>query len=116
MGDHYLLNGTKNWITNGGNASTYLVIAQTDAAKKHNGINALIVEKGMEGFTIGPKENKLGIRGSDTHSLMFTDVKVPKENRIAEDGLPVLNSLCKRWKAGRIGIASQALGHSIRCL
>src|SRR5476651_1490877 len=86
MGDHYLLNGTKNWITNGGSASTYLVIAQTDASKKSHGINALIVEKGMEGFTIGPKENKMGIRGSDTHSLMFADVKVPKENRIGEDG------------------------------
>src|SRR3954451_10442442 len=70
MGDHYLLNGTKNWITNGNSASTYIVMAQTDAAKKHHGINALIIEKGMEGFTIGPKENKMGIRGSDTHSLM----------------------------------------------
>src|ERR1700753_1585023 len=87
MGDHYLLNGTKNWITNGGTASTYLVIAQTHASKKHHGINALIVEKGMEGFTIGPKENKMGIRGSDTHSLMFTDVKVPKENRIGQHGI-----------------------------
>src|SRR5476651_2333368 len=109
MGDHYLLNGTKNWITNGGTASTYLVIAQTDAAKKSHGINALIVEKGMEGFTVGPKENKLGIRGSDTHSLMFTDVKVPKENRIGEDGFGfkfAMNTL----DGGRIGIAAQALG------
>jgi alkylation response protein AidB-like acyl-CoA dehydrogenase len=81
-GDHYLVNGTKNWITNGGTASVYLVMAQTDVAKGHKGINALIVEKGMPGFTVGPKENKLGIRGSDTHSLMFSDVKVPKENRI----------------------------------
>lgn len=108
-GDHYLLNGTKNWITNGSSASFYIVMAQTDVEKKHKGINAVIVEKGMEGFTIGPKENKLGIRGSDTHSLMFQDVKVPKENRIGEDGfgfslaMQVLNG-------GRIGIASQALG------
>ncbi len=85
-GDHYLLNGTKNWITNGNSASVYLVIAQTDVAKGHKGINALIVEKGMPGFVVGPKENKMGIRASDTHSLMFTDVKVPKENRIGEDG------------------------------
>src|SRR5690554_3218506 len=85
-GDHYVLNGTKNWITNGSTASTYLVIAQTDGSKGQRGINVLIVEKGMEGFTVGPKENKLGIRGSDTHSLMFTDVKVPKENWIGEDG------------------------------
>ena len=109
MGDHYLLNGTKNWITNGGTASTYLVIAQTDALKKHHGINVLIVEKGMEGFTIGPKENKLGIRGSDTHSLMFTDVKVPKENRIGEDGFGFTFAM-KTLEGGRIGIASQALG------
>ncbi|WP_420582393.1 acyl-CoA dehydrogenase [Reichenbachiella sp.] len=108
-GDHYLLNGTKNWITNGSSASFYIVMAQTDVDKKHKGINAVIVEKGMEGFTIGPKENKLGIRGSDTHSLMFQDVKIPKENRIGEDGfgfslaMQVLNG-------GRIGIASQALG------
>src|SRR5690606_19060806 len=84
MGDHYLVNGTKNWITNGSTADVYLVIAQTDVEKKHKGINALIVEKGMPGFEIGAKEQKLGIRGSDTHSLMFTDVKVPKENRIGE--------------------------------
>jgi alkylation response protein AidB-like acyl-CoA dehydrogenase len=86
MGDHYLLNGTKNWITNGGTASTYLVMAQTDAAKGHKGINCLIVEKGMPGFVVGAKEDKLGIRGSDTHTLMFQDVKVPKANRIGEDG------------------------------
>ena len=90
MGDHYLLNGTKNWITNGGNAQYYIVIAQTDVEKKHKGINAFIVEKGWEGFVIGKKEEKLGIRGSDTHSLMFTDVKVPKENRIGEDGFDYL--------------------------
>ncbi|MCO4292660.1 acyl-CoA dehydrogenase [Solitalea sp. MAHUQ-68] len=109
MGDHYLLNGTKNWITNGNSASTYLVIAQTDAAKGHKGINAFIVEKGMPGFTVGPKENKLGIRGSDTHSLMFTDVKVPKENRIGEDGFGFKFAM-KTLEGGRIGIASQALG------
>jgi alkylation response protein AidB-like acyl-CoA dehydrogenase len=109
MGDHYLLNGTKNWITNGNSASTYIVIAQTDAAKKSHGINALIVEKGIEGFTVGPKENKLGIRGSDTHSLMFTDVKVPKENRIGEDGFGFKFAM-KTLEGGRIGIASQALG------
>ncbi|WP_413670224.1 acyl-CoA dehydrogenase [Mucilaginibacter sp. Mucisp86] len=109
MGDHYLLNGTKNWITNGGTASTYIVIAQTDAAKKHHGINAFIVEKGMPGFTVGPKENKMGIRGSDTHSLMFTDVKVPKENRIGEDGFGFKFAMSV-LDGGRIGIASQALG------
>ncbi|MBS1533022.1 MAG: acyl-CoA dehydrogenase [Bacteroidetes bacterium] len=109
MGDHYLLNGTKNWITNGGTASTYLVIAQTHPEKNHRGINVLIVEKGMEGFTVGPKENKLGIRGSDTHSLMFTDVKVPKENRIGEDGFGFRFAM-QTLEGGRIGIASQALG------
>jgi len=108
-GDHYLLNGTKNWITNGNNASVYLVIAQTDIEKGHRGINALIVEKGMEGFEVGTKENKLGIRGSDTHSLMFTDVKVPKENRIGEDGFGFKFAM-KTLAGGRIGIASQALG------
>src|SRR6201996_6131572 len=108
MGDHYLLNGVKNWITNGGTASTYLVIAQTDATKRHHGINALIVEKGMEGFTVGAKENKLGIRGSDTHSLHFTDVKVPKENRIGEDGFGFKFAM-PTLEGGRIGIASQAL-------
>ncbi|MES2592960.1 MAG: acyl-CoA dehydrogenase [Bacteroidota bacterium] len=108
-GDHYLLNGTKNWITNGSTASVYLVIAQTDASKGHRGINALIVEKGMPGFVVGPKENKLGIRGSDTHSLMFTDVKVPKENRIGEDGFGFKFAM-QTLTGGRIGIASQALG------
>lgn len=109
MGDHYLLNGTKNWITNGSSASVYIVIAQTDVAKGHRGINALIIERGMEGFEIGPKENKLGIRGSDTHSLMFTDVKVPKENRIGEDGFGFKFAM-STLSGGRIGIASQALG------
>ena len=108
-GDYYLLNGTKNWITNGNNASVYLVIAHTDVSKGHKGINAFIVEKGMEGFEVGPKENKLGIRGSDTHSLMFTDVKVPKENRIGEDGFGFKFAM-KTLAGGRIGIASQALG------
>ncbi|MFP9118380.1 acyl-CoA dehydrogenase [Flavobacterium sp. RNTU_13] len=108
-GDHYLLNGTKNWITNGGTADVYLVIAQTHTELKHKGINALIVEKGMPGFEIGAKEQKLGIRGSDTHSLMFTDVKVPKENRIGEDGFGFKFAM-KTLAGGRIGIASQALG------
>ncbi len=108
-GDHYLLNGTKNWITNGGNADYYLVIAQTHKEKGHRGINALIVEKGWEGFEIGPKEDKLGIRGSDTHSLIFNDVKVPKENRIGEDGFGFKFAM-KTLSGGRIGIASQALG------
>lgn len=108
-GDHYLLNGTKNWITNGSTASVYLIMAQTDVAKGHKGINCLIVEKGAPGFTIGPKENKLGIRGSDTHSLMFTDVKVPKENRIGEDGFGFKFAM-KTLTGGRIGIAAQALG------
>jgi len=109
MGDYYLLNGVKNWITNGSSASTYLVMAQTDASKRHHGINALIVEKGMEGFTIGAKENKLGIRGSDTHSLHFTDVKVPKENRLGEEGFGFKFAMTT-LEGGRIGIASQALG------
>ncbi|WP_299528014.1 acyl-CoA dehydrogenase [uncultured Lutibacter sp.] len=108
-GDHYLVNGTKNWITNGGSASVYLVIAQTHVEKGHKGINALIIEKGTEGFVVGNKENKLGIRGSDTHSLMFTDVKVPKENRIGEDGFGFTFAM-KTLAGGRIGIASQALG------
>lgn len=108
-GDYYLLNGTKNWITNGSSASVYLVMAQTDVEKGHRGINCLIVEKGMEGFQIGPKENKLGIRGSDTHSLMFTDVKVPKENRIGEEGFGFKFAM-QTLSGGRIGIASQALG------
>ncbi|QQR88464.1 MAG: acyl-CoA dehydrogenase [Flavobacteriales bacterium] len=109
MGDHYLLNGTKNWITNGGTASTYLVMAQTDVAKGHKGINCLIVEKGMPGFTVGAKEDKLGIRGSDTHTLMFQDVKVPKANRIGGDGFGFKFAM-KTLAGGRIGIASQALG------
>ena len=108
-GDHYLLNGTKNWITNGNTATIYLVIAQTDVEKGHKGINAFIVEKGMEGFVVGLKENKLGIRGSDTHSLMFTDVKIPKENRIGEDGFGFTFAM-KTLSGGRIGIAAQALG------
>lgn len=109
MGDHYVLNGTKNWITNGGRSDVYLVIAQTDREKGHRGINAFIVEKGMPGFDVGPKENKLGIRGSDTHTLQFNDVKVPKENRIGEDGFGFKFAM-KTLSGGRIGIASQALG------
>ncbi|HEA30969.1 MAG TPA: acyl-CoA dehydrogenase, partial [Leeuwenhoekiella sp.] len=108
-GDHYILNGTKNWITNGSSADYYLVIAQTDREKKHHGINAFIVEKTWEGFEIGPKEQKLGIRGSDTHSLVFNDVKVPKENRIGEDGFGFKFAM-KTLSGGRIGIAAQALG------
>lgn len=108
-GDYYLLNGIKNWITNGGTASYYIVIAQTDPEKKHKGINAFIVEKGWEGFEIGTKEDKLGIRGSDTHSLIFNNVKVPKENRIGEDGFG-FNFAMAVLNGGRIGIASQALG------
>ena len=109
MGDHYLLNGTKNWITNGSTASIYLVIAQTDVAAGHKGINVLIVERGMEGFIVGAKEDKMGIRGSDTHTLMFNDVKVPKENRIGEDGFGFKFAM-KTLAGGRIGIAAQALG------
>ncbi|WP_353184632.1 acyl-CoA dehydrogenase family protein [Parapedobacter lycopersici] len=108
-GDYYLLNGTKNWITNGSTATTYLVMAQTHPEKDHHGINTLIVEKGTEGFTVGPKENKLGIRGSDTHSLHFNDVKVPKENRIGADGFGFSFAM-KALEGGRIGIAAQALG------
>ena len=108
-GDYYLLNGTKNWITNGSSATIYLVIAQTDVDKKHRGINAFIVEKDTEGFVVGAKENKLGIRGSDTHSLMFTDVKIPKENRIGEDGFGFTFAM-KTLSGGRIGIAAQGLG------
>lgn len=108
-GDYYLLNGTKNWITNGGTASVYLVMAQTDVEKGHKGINCLIVEKGMDGFTVGAKEDKLGIRGSDTHTLMFQDVKVPKENRVGEDGFGFKFAM-KTLTGGRIGIAAQALG------
>jgi alkylation response protein AidB-like acyl-CoA dehydrogenase len=108
-GDHYLLNGTKNWITNGSSASIYLVIAQTDAPKAHKGISVFIVEKEWEGFVVGKKEDKLGIRGSDTHSLMFTDVKVPVENRIGEEGFGFSFAM-ETLNGGRIGIAAQALG------
>lgn len=108
-GDHYIINGTKNWITNGSSASVYLVIAQTDVSKGSHGINAFIVEKSSPGITVAAKENKLGIRGSDTHTIMFTDVKVPKENRIGEDGFGFKFAM-KTLAGGRIGIASQALG------
>jgi alkylation response protein AidB-like acyl-CoA dehydrogenase len=108
-GDHYLLNGTKNWITNGGTASVYLVIAQTDPSKGSKGISVFIVEKNWPGVVVGAKENKLGIRASDTHSIMFNDVKVPKENRIGEDGFGFKFAM-KTLAGGRIGIASQALG------
>src|SRR6185295_6753450 len=106
---YYLLNGTKNWITNGGSASTYLVIAQTDASKGSRGINVLIVEKGMPGFEVAKKEDKLGIRSSDTHTLLFSDVKVPKANRIGDDGFGFKFAM-KTLTGGRIGIAAQALG------
>ncbi|TSJ40144.1 acyl-CoA dehydrogenase [Fluviicola chungangensis] len=109
MGDYYLVNGTKNWITNGSTASTYIVIAQTNPELGHRGINALIIERGMEGFIVGAKEDKLGIRGSDTHTLMFNDVKVPKANRIGEDGFGFKFAM-KTLSGGRIGIAAQALG------
>jgi alkylation response protein AidB-like acyl-CoA dehydrogenase len=109
MGDHYILNGTKNWITNGSSASIYLVIAQTDVAKGHKGINAFIVEKNTKGVVVGAKENKMGIRGSDTHSILFNDVIVPKENRIGDDGFGFTFAM-KTLAGGRIGIASQALG------
>ena len=108
-GDHYLLNGIKNWITNGNSASVYLVMAQTDKEKSHHGINCLIVEKDMAGVIVGKKEDKLGIRGSDTHSIMFQDVKVPKENRIGDDGFGFKFAM-STLNGGRIGIASQALG------
>jgi len=108
-GDHYLLNGTKNWITNGGTAEVYLVIAQTDPAKGSHGLNTFIVEKNWPGVTVLAKENKLGIRGSDTHAVMFTDVIVPKENRIGKDGSGFAFAM-KTLAGGRIGIASQALG------
>jgi alkylation response protein AidB-like acyl-CoA dehydrogenase len=108
-GDHYLLNGVKNWITNGNSASVYLVMAQTDAVKKSHGINTFIVEKNWEGVTVGAKENKLGIRGSDTHSILFNDVKVPKNNQIGENGFGFSFAM-KTLAGGRIGIASQALG------
>ncbi len=109
MGDYYLLNGTKNWITNGGTSKIHLVIAQSDAEKRHKGINVFIVEADWEGVTIGAKEDKLGIRSSDTHSIMYTDVKVPKENRIGEDGFGFTFAM-KTLEGGRIGIAAQALG------
>jgi alkylation response protein AidB-like acyl-CoA dehydrogenase len=109
MGDHYLLNGTKNWITNGGCASVYIVIAHTDQAKGTRGINALIVERGMEGFIVGKKEDKLGIRSSDTHTLLFNDVKIPKANRLGEEGAGFKFAM-KTLAGGRIGIAAQALG------
>src|SRR5215210_2702061 len=109
MGDHYLLNGTKNWITNGSTASVYLVMAQTRPGEKHHGINTLIVEKNWPGVSVGAKENKLGIRGSDTTSIMFTDVKVPKANRIGDDGFGFKFAM-KTLAGGRIGIAAQALG------
>jgi len=108
-GDYYLLNGTKNWITNGGTASVYLVMAQTDVSKGPNGINAFIVEKSWPGVVVSGKENKLGIRASDTHTILFNDVKVPKENRIGEDGFGFKFAM-KTLAGGRIGIASQALG------
>ena len=108
-GDYYLLNGTKNWITNGSSASIYLVIAQTDASKGHKGISVFIVEKGWEGFVVGKKEDKLGIRGSDTHSLLFTDVKVPVQNRIGAEGFGFTFAM-ETLNGGRIGIAAQALG------
>ncbi|WP_205513360.1 acyl-CoA dehydrogenase [Longitalea arenae] len=108
-GDHYVLNGTKNWITNGSSASVYLVMAQTDISKGSKGINAFIVEKSWPGVAVGAKENKLGIRGSDTHSISFTDVKVPKENRIGGDGFGFTFAM-KTLAGGRIGIAAQALG------
>ena len=109
MGDHYLLNGTKNWITNGGTAGVYIVMAQTDREKGHRGINALILEPGMEGFIVGEKEDKMGIRGSDTHTLLFNDVKVPKANRLGEEGFGFKFAM-QTLGGGRIGIASQALG------
>ncbi len=108
-GDYYLLNGTKNWITNGSSASIYLVIAQTNVEAGHKGINAFIIERGMDGFVVGAKEDKMGIRGSDTHTLLFNDVKVPKENRIGDDGFGFKFAM-KVLSGGRIGIAAQALG------
>jgi len=109
MGDYYLINGTKNWITNGNTASTYLVIAHTHPEKGHRGINVFIVDRHSEGITVGPHENKMGMRSSDTHSVMFNDVKVPKENRIGEDGFGFKFAM-KTLEGGRIGIASQAMG------
>jgi alkylation response protein AidB-like acyl-CoA dehydrogenase len=112
MGDHYLINGTKNWITNGNSASIYLVFAQTDISKGHKGISAFILEKDWDGFVVGKKEDKLGIRGSDTHSLMFTDVKVPQENRIGDEGFGFALAM-KILDGGRLGIAAQALGIAV---
>lgn len=109
MGDYYLLNGVKNWITNGNSATTYIVLAQTDAEKGHHGISAFIIEKEMDGFVVGAKENKMGMRASDTHSLHFADVKVPKQNRLGEDGMGFTMAM-KLLEGGRIGIAAQALG------
>lgn len=109
MGDYYLVNGTKNWITNANSASTYVLIAQTHPEKKHKGINAMLVDKNTPGITLGPHEDKMGMRSSDTHSVMFTDVKVPKENRIGEDGFGFKFAM-KVLEGGRIGIAAQALG------
>jgi len=109
MGDHYLINGTKNWITSGNTAGIHLVMAQTDPEKKHKGINCFIVERDWEGVAVGAKEDKLGVRASDTHTVMYTDVKVPKENRIGEDGFGFTFAM-KLLSGGRIGIASQALG------
>ena len=109
MGDHYLLNGTKNWITNGGTSKLHIVIAQTDPEKGHRGINAFLVETDWDGVVVGAKEDKLGIRSSDTHTIMYTDVKVPKENRIGEDGFGFKFAM-KILSGGRIGIAAQALG------
>ena len=108
-GDHYLVNGTKNWTTSGNSASTYILIAQTDPEKGHRGINALIVDRHAEGISLGPHENKMGMRSSDTHSVMFTDVKIPKENRIGEDGFGFKFAM-KTLEGGRLGIAAQALG------
>ncbi len=108
-GDYYLLNGTKNWITNGNTAGTYLVIAQTHPEKGHKGINVLIVDRHSPGVSVGPHEDKMGMRSSDTHSVMFNDVKVPKENRIGEDGFGFKFAM-KTLEGGRIGIAAQALG------
>ena len=109
MGDHYIINGTKNWITNGGSSKLHIVIAQTDPAKGHKGINAILVETDTPGVVIGAKEDKLGIRGSDTHTIMYNDVKVPKANRIGEDGFGFKFAM-KVLSGGRIGIAAQALG------
>ena len=109
MGDHYLVNGTKNWITNGNTAGTYLLIAQTHPEKMHKGINCLIVDRNAQGISVGPHEDKMGMRSSDTHSVMFTDVKVPKENRIGADGFGFTFAM-KTLEGGRIGIAAQALG------